>query len=112
MEKLPKLGIPVLIAVILLLILLFKSFVRIEAGYSGVLYETLSGGVDPNKPAMPQGLNFVMPWNEVIKYEVRQQEVSENMDVLCRSSENYITKKGRTTSLDWYSQRFVRLRVP
>ncbi|WP_435579294.1 prohibitin family protein [Gilvibacter sp.] len=82
MEKLPKLGVPLIIGAIVIIIMLFKSFVRIEAGYAGVLYETLSGGVDPNKPAMKQGLNFVMPWNEVIEYEVRQQEVSEKMDVL------------------------------
>lgn len=82
MEKLPKVGIPLLIVGIVVLIVLFNSFVRIEAGYSGVLYETLSGGVDPNKPAMQQGLNFVMPWNNVIKYETRQQEISEKMDVL------------------------------
>ena len=82
MEKLPKIGIPLVILAIVLLIVLFKSFVRIEAGYSGVLYETLSGGVDPQKPAMQQGLNFVMPWNDVIKYETRQQEITEKMDVL------------------------------
>ena len=31
---------------------------------------------------MQQGLNFVMPWNDVIKYETRQQEITEKMDVL------------------------------
>ncbi len=82
MEKLPKLGVPILFGVIILIVILFKSFVKIEAGYAGVLYETLSGGVDPNKPAMQQGLNFVLPWNDVIKYEVRQQEIFEPMQVL------------------------------
>lgn len=82
MEKLPKLGIPVLIGVIILLVVLFKSFVKIEAGHAGVLYETLAGGVDPDKAPMGEGLNFVLPWNDVIKYEVRQLEIFEPMQVL------------------------------
>ncbi len=82
MEKLPKIGLPIIIILIFALVLVFKSFVTIDAGYAGVLYHTLGDGVDSDDPALDQGLNLIAPWNKVIIYEVRQQEVPETMSVL------------------------------
>lgn len=81
MEKLPKVGLPILIILIVSIILLSKSVVTIDSGHAGVLY-TLSGGVDPDSDALGEGINFVAPWNSVIDYEVRQQEIPERMSVL------------------------------
>lgn len=82
MEKLPKVGLPILIGVVVLLIVLFKSAVTIDSGHAGVLYETLGDGVDPEKPALGPGFHVIAPWNRVIDYETRQQEVPEKMAVL------------------------------
>lgn len=81
MEKLPKIGIPVIIIAIIVIILLFKSFVRIGSGEAGVLYK-LSSGVVTDEPPLDEGLHFILPWNDVIVYEVRQQELFEKMQVL------------------------------
>ncbi len=81
MEKLPKIGLPILFFGILLLIGISKSVVTIDSGYAGVLY-TLGSGVDPERAPLAEGINFVAPWNSVIKYEVRQQEIPEKMSVL------------------------------
>lgn len=81
MERLPKIALPVVFAIVVLLILIFKSVVTIDAGHAGVLY-TLGDGVDPDSEPLGEGLNFVAPWNRVIEYEVRQQEMSEKMSVL------------------------------
>ena len=35
-----------------------------------------------DKPAMGEGFHLVAPWNKVFVYEVRQQEIFENMQVL------------------------------
>ena len=81
MEKLPKIVLPFIITAVAAVILLSKSIVTIGAGHAGVLYR-LSGGVDPNEEPLGEGLNFVAPWNSVIDYEVRQQEIPEKMSVL------------------------------
>lgn len=81
MEKLPKIGLPIIIALFVLVILVGKSVVTIDSGHAGVLYK-LNGGVDPNSVALGEGINFVAPWNSVIDYEIRQQEIPEKMTVL------------------------------
>ncbi|AXO79166.1 prohibitin family protein [Olleya aquimaris] len=81
MDKLPKVAFPVLFAVIVGIIIITKSVKTIDSGHAGVLYQ-LGGGVDPNSEPLGEGINFVAPWNSVIDYEVRQQELPEKMSVL------------------------------
>ena len=78
----PKGIIPIVFLVIIGIILFSKSFVTIDSGEAGVLYRTLSGGVVTDEPPMGEGFQFVLPWNKVYIYEVRQQEAFEKMDVL------------------------------
>lgn len=82
MEKLPKIALPVIFIIIVVLIILFKSAVTIDSGHAGVVHETLSDGVDPNKPPLGPGFHVIAPWNRVIDYETRQQEIPEKMSVL------------------------------
>src|SRR5690606_20732379 len=82
MDKLPKIALPVIFAVIVLIILISKSAVTIESGQAGVLYKTFSGGVVTDEAPMGEGFHIVAPWNKVFVYEVRQQEVLEKMQVL------------------------------
>ncbi|NRB61004.1 MAG: prohibitin family protein [Winogradskyella sp.] len=81
MEKLPKIGLPILVGGVAFIIIISKSVVTIDSGHAGVLYK-LNGGVDPNSAPLGEGINFVAPWNSVIDYEVRQQEIPEKMTVL------------------------------
>lgn len=82
MEKLPKLTIPVIIGIILLIIIVAKSSITIKAGEAGVLYETFGNGVVTDEPPLGEGFHIIAPWNNVIEYEVRQQELFEKMQVL------------------------------
>ncbi len=82
MEKLPKIGIPIIIAAIILIVVLAKSAVTIDSGEAGVLFETFGDGVVTDKPPMGEGFHLVAPWNKVFVYEVRQQELFEKMRVL------------------------------
>ncbi|RMB57346.1 prohibitin family protein [Dokdonia sinensis] len=82
MEKLPKIGLPIIIGVILLVIVLAKSAVTIDSGEAGVLFKTFGDGVVTNEPPMGEGFHLVLPWNKVYVYEVRQQELFEKMKVL------------------------------
>ncbi|MDR9457209.1 MAG: prohibitin family protein [Salegentibacter sp.] len=82
MEKLPKIGLPIIIGIVLLIIFISKSTVTIGAGEAGVLYKTFAGGVVTDEPPLNEGFHLVAPWNKVIVYEVRQQSLEESMTVL------------------------------
>ncbi len=80
--QLPK-GFSILIFIaIAVLIVLFKTVVKIEAGQGGVLYKPLSGGVVLNQPALKEGYHMIAPWNDVQKFDLRQQEFFDQMKIL------------------------------
>ena len=82
MEKLPKIGLPLVILFSLFLLVAGRLFYNINAGEAGVIFKTFDGGVETDKPPLGEGFQFVWPWNSVVIYEVRQQEVFEKMNVL------------------------------
>ncbi len=82
MDRLPKIGLPILIGVIILIIFIAKSTVTIDSGEAGVLYRTFGGGVVTDEPPLSEGFHLVAPWNKVFVYEVRQQSIEETMNVL------------------------------
>jgi regulator of protease activity HflC (stomatin/prohibitin superfamily) len=82
MDKLPKIALPVVFIIILLIILISKSAITIGSGEAGVLYKTFGNGVVTDEPPLNEGFHIVAPWNKVFIYEVRQQEVFEKMKVL------------------------------
>jgi len=72
-----------LIPVVFLIVILFvKSTKTIETGHAGVLYKTFGGGVDPDQDPLDEGFHLVAPWNDVFVYNVKQQSVSDQMNVL------------------------------
>ena len=73
MERLPKIGLPLLFGVIILIIMVANSTVTINSGEAGVLYRTFNEGVVTDEPPLGEGFHFVAPWNKVFVYEVRQQ---------------------------------------
>lgn len=82
MERLPKIGLPLLIGVVILIIFIAKSTVTIGSGEAGVLYRTFNDGVVTDQPPLGEGFHLVAPWNKVFVYEVRQQSLDEKMQVL------------------------------
>lgn len=104
MEKLPKIGVPIVIGIIILIVLIAKSAVTIDSGQAGVLYKTFDNGVVIDKPPMGEGFHIVAPWNKVYIYEVRRQELFEKMKVL--------SSNGLDIQLDasaWYKPRYSEL---
>ncbi|GGX02479.1 prohibitin family protein [Aquimarina muelleri] len=82
MEKLPKIGLPILILIVIGIVFITKSTLTIGSGEAGVLYKTFGGGVVIDEAPLGEGFHLIAPWNKVIVYEVRQQEVFEKMQVL------------------------------
>lgn len=104
MDKLPKIGLPILFAVVVLIILIAKSTVTIDSGEAGVLYKTFGGGVVTDEPPLNEGFHFVAPWNRVFIYEVRQQALNETMQVL--------SSNGLEINLDatvWFQPSYANL---
>lgn len=86
-ERWQRLMIPIVIVGIVLLIVLFKSYVTIGAGQAGVIYRTFDNGVDISK-VYGEGFHVIAPWNDMVIYEVRQQELVEKMSVLSTNGLN------------------------
>lgn len=82
MDKLPKIGLPILVLVVFLIIVIAKSAVTIDSGEAGVLFRTFGEGVVIDEPPLGEGFHIVAPWNKVYVYEVRRQEIFEKMKVL------------------------------
>ena len=59
-----------------------KSAITIGSGEAGVLYKVFDGGVVTDQPPLGEGFHIIAPWNKVIIYEIRQQELFEKMKVL------------------------------
>ena len=104
MERLPKIGLPILIGIVLLIVFIAKSTITIGSGEAGVLYKTFGGGVVTDEPPLGEGFHLVAPWNKVYTYEVRQQEVFEKMQVL--------SSNGLEIKLDasaWFQPKYEKL---
>jgi len=95
--QLPKTLMPLIILGIFAIIFLSKSTVNIDAGEAGVLWKRFDGGVVTDQPPLGEGFHVVAPWNTVIKYPVRQQELFEKMKVLSSNGLDIILE---TTA--WY----------
>ncbi len=78
----PRVAVPLVILLIVLIVLLSKSTLTIGSGQAGVLYKTFGGGVVIDEPPLSEGFHVIAPWNRVFIYEVRQQEIFEKMQVL------------------------------
>ncbi len=93
----------VIVAVIILIAFWSRMTITIDAGHGGVLFRTFGGGLELEK-TYGEGFHFIAPWNKMYVYEVRQQEVSEDMNVL--------SSNGLEISVDvsvWYQPAYKEL---
>jgi len=93
----------VVIVIILLIIFGSRMTVTINAGHAGVLFKTFSNGVDTTQ-TYGEGFHFIAPWNDMIIYETRQQEIAEDMNVL---SSNGLEIKADVSA--WYRPEYGKL---
>lgn len=101
--KFPKGGVFFIIIAIAVIILFSKSTVTIGPGEGGVIFETLGSGIDTER-TYGEGFHIVAPWNRMIVRKVRQQSISNEMNVL---SVNGLEVKVSGTI--WYEPELVNL---
>ena len=102
--RIPKFGILLTFIIFTGFILIFNSTQTIKSGQAGVLYKLLGGGVVTDQPPLEEGFHIIAPWNDVIIYEVRQQELFEKMQVL---SSNGLEITLEATA--WYQPEYKNL---
>ncbi|HIG58303.1 MAG TPA: prohibitin family protein [Flavobacteriales bacterium] len=69
--------------IVLPVILLWSSLTyTIDSGHAGLVFHTFGNGVNPETPAKTSGFHLKAPWDKIYEYEVRQQELFENLEVL------------------------------
>ena len=66
---------------IILFILIINMLVRIEPGSAGVVFKPIAQVLEKDV-VMTEGFHIVLPWNDMIIYNVREQKSEETMDVL------------------------------
>ncbi|MCB0516309.1 MAG: prohibitin family protein [Chitinophagales bacterium] len=81
--QLMKYLIPFVGAIVLIIILSASTLITIKAGEKGILFKKFGGGLEKDY-IYGQGLKFVLPWNDMIIYNVREELMEETMDVLSR----------------------------
>ena len=69
------------VALVVVFTLASSTFLTIEAGERGVLFRRFGNGLDKENIYSP-GFHVVAPWNTMFVYEVREQQISEEMEVL------------------------------
>lgn len=101
--KFPKGGVFFIILGVAALILFSKSTVTIGPGEGGVVFESLGDGIDTER-TYGEGFHLMLPWNKMIVRKVRQQSISDEMNVL---SVNGLEVKVNGTI--WYEPEFANL---
>ena len=80
----PRRFIPIAAIVVIIIVALISwssITVTIDAGHAGVLFKRFGGGVELDK-TYGEGFHFMAPWNKMFVFETRQQEISEDLNVL------------------------------
>ena len=85
-----------------ILFIAFLSLKKIDGGEGGVLFRA-SGGID-TEHTYGEGYTLIAPWNDLIKYNVRQQEVMEKMEVLSSNGLKIIVEVSA-----WYQPEAINL---
>ena len=76
--------------VVVFVVLLANSFQSVDPGHEGVLYRPFGGGID-TAMAYKEGVHFIMPWDDVIEYDMRKQ--TQELDL------SLLDSKGLTVSI-------------
>ena len=72
----------ILVVVLFIAIYFWKDvFITVNSGHVGVLYLRFGGGTQTDR-VLGEGMKIVAPWDKLYIYDVREQEVKHDMDVL------------------------------
>jgi regulator of protease activity HflC (stomatin/prohibitin superfamily) len=77
---------PLILAVLAIFVTLYvvaRSVIILQPTERGVVFKKFAGGLDVDD-VKGEGLNFVAPWNDMITFDIEEQQIEETMDVLSK----------------------------
>ncbi len=77
----------VFIGLIFVLVLTSSTFLTIEPGERGVIFRPFGAGLDKENLYHP-GFHMIAPWNKMFIYDVRENQIEEEMEVLSSNGLN------------------------
>ena len=80
-KQLSSLVVIIVIGLIAVIILSSNIFYTLQPGEKGIIFRPLSSNLD-KEHVLGAGLHIIAPWNDMIIYDVREQIIDENMDIL------------------------------
>ncbi|MFK7949788.1 MAG: prohibitin family protein [Saprospiraceae bacterium] len=86
-NSIASLAIIVVVSLIVIVSLSNSIFLTIDAGERGVLFKRFAGGLDKELVYQP-GFHVIAPWNTMYQYNVREQQLEEEMTVLSNNGLN------------------------
>ena len=81
MKRAQYISISVVAIVVLLLIFGSQMFYVLKPGERAVVFKKFGMGLDKDNIYVP-GFHVIAPWNDLIRYDVKEQKSEETMDVL------------------------------
>lgn len=99
----PKGGLLTIVIAVVAIIIFSKSTITIGPGEGGVVFERFGEGIN-TVTTYGEGFHIVAPWNRMIVRKVRQQSVSDQMNVLSVNGLE-VTVNGTI----WYEPEFKNL---
>ncbi|HDJ32475.1 MAG TPA: prohibitin family protein [Bacteroidetes bacterium] len=81
MKSTKSIIIALVIVVLLLIVFGSRIFYVIKPGERAVVFKTISGDLERDH-VLGTGLKMIAPWNQLYRYNVREQQQEETMDVL------------------------------
>ncbi|MBN1118402.1 MAG: prohibitin family protein [Bacteroidales bacterium] len=69
------------ISIIVFIIFIKSTFVFLEPTERGIVWKKYTNNLEIDN-VRPGGLNIIAPWNELIAFDVAEQQIEETMDVL------------------------------
>ncbi len=79
-----KIIIYAILGLFLFMLLTNTTFITINSGEKGVKFKRFSGGIQKEE-LYDQGFHVVMPWDDMIIYDIRVNEAYETLDVLSKN---------------------------
>ncbi len=80
-NKLSPLIVIIAVGLVFVIILSNNIFKTLEPGEKGVIFRKFTTGLDKNE-VLNAGFHIIAPWNSLYVYDVREQKVEEEMEVL------------------------------
>lgn len=82
--NLSKYIILIFLGLMVFIMLTKTTFITIQPGNMAVKFKRFSGGIDKER-LYDQGFHVIMPWDDMIVYDIRTQEAFETLDVLSKN---------------------------